>query len=104
MKISLNHPALTKIKNLTRIESSVKPLGNINVFYALYKLGTESQELFAVAVGDDDSLELFTLESHEECVRLYKTVSENEVDTASFFGIADDFIYERRETIYCDIL
>jgi len=82
----------------------MKPLGNIEVFYALYKIDTENSERFAVAVGDDDSLELFTLTSPDDSVRLYKTVSENEVDTASFFGIADDFMYEKRTTIYCDTL
>ena len=104
MKITLTHPSLSKIKNLTRIESSVKTLGNIEVFYALYKIDEERREFFAVGIGEDDSLELFTLDSHEDGIRLYKSVSENEVDTVSFFDIADDFMYEKRETIYCDSL
>ena len=104
MKIKLNHSFLCKLKSLTRIEYAEKPLGNIDTFYALYKAETDAGEVYAVAVGEEDSASAITLDSRRDGIELYKTVSENEVGEVSFFDVADDFFYERKpKTIYCDV-
>jgi len=104
MKIRLNHSFLDKLKSLTRIAHTEKPLGNIEVFYALYKAETDTGEIYAVAVGEDGNLSAVTLDSKKDGIELYETVSENEVGEVSFFDVADDFFYERKQTTtYCDI-
>ena len=99
MKIKLNHSCLGRIKNLKRIEYSENRLGNIDVFYALYKAETDSGELYAVGVSEEDSLSAVTLISEEDSIRLYKTVSENGVGEVSFFDVADDFLYEKQYVV-----
>ena len=84
------------IKEIRRLECSENRIGNIDVFYALYKVETDEGEVYAVAVGEDDSISAVTLRSRDDGIRLYRTVSENDVGEVSFFDIADDFLYEKQ--------
>ena len=95
MKIKLNQSCLCRIRNLTRIQHSESRIGNINVFYALYKVETDEGEAYAVAVSEDNAFSVIALESESDGVTLYKRVSENDVGEVTFFDVADDFLYEK---------
>ena len=99
MKIKLNSFHLCGIKDVKRIESLESRVGNIDVFYAIYKADTDAGEIYAVAVGEGDSLSAVTLESEADAVGLYKTVSENEVGEVTFFDVYDDFLYEKQHFV-----
>ena len=91
-----------KIKKLKRLEYAKNTLGNIEVFYALYRGKTDFGEIFAVAVGEAESISVVTFDDEKDGRELYRTVSENDVGEVSFCDVADDFMYERKETICCD--
>jgi len=99
MKFKSNYSCLGNIKNLKRIEYKEKCVGNIDVFYALYKVETDTGELYAVAVGEDGSLSAISLGPENDSIGLYKTAYENEVGEVTFFDVADDLLYEKQHIV-----
>ena len=93
MKFTYKSGALSQVRGITRLCCTVKDVGNLSVFYGLYEIELDSRKIFAVSVSDSSEFRLCTLEDKGTISELYKLISENGVDTASFDGVLDDFIY-----------
>ena len=93
MRFTYKNGKLSQVRGITRLKSTSKNIGNVSVFYGLYEIELDSRRVFAVSVADDDVFRLSTGEKSSEIFELYQLVSENEVDTVSFDGVVDDFMY-----------
>ena len=93
MRFIYKSGALSQVKGITRLRGTVKDVGNVSVFYGLYEIELDGRKLFAVSVSDSYEFHLCTLENEDAVREAYGLISENGVDTASFEGVLDDFMY-----------
>ena len=93
MRFSYKCGALSLIKEIKRLRSTAKDVGNISVFYGLYEIETDGRRLFAVSVSDSSDFRLCTFEKESTVNEVYELISENGIDTASFDGVLDDYMY-----------
>ncbi len=93
MRFSYKCGALSLIKEIKRLRSTAKDVGSISVFYGLYEIETDGRRLFAVSASDSSVFRLSTFENESTVHEFYELISENRVDTASFDGVLDDYMY-----------
>ncbi len=93
MKFIYSSGVLSQIRGITRLKSVARDVGGISVLYGLYEIELDSRRLFAVSVSDISRFSLCTLEKITAAHDIFNLISENQVDTASFDGVIDDFLY-----------
>lgn len=65
----------------------------LDIYYGLYELKAGVAKRYLIIVSDSDEMVCQDFASLQTAEKFYILVSENEVDTASFDGIARDFLY-----------
>lgn len=76
-----------------RLDRRLYTVGNLRLIAGLYMIKLDDGVEFIVALSDGDEVVYRVLNSHGDAIRLFETLYEAEVDTASFDGIADDLLY-----------
>ena len=76
----------------TKAINTKEPFGG-HCLYGLYEIVLDNRRIFAVSASDSSEFRLSTVEDAESVFELYELISENGVDTASFDGVLDDYLY-----------
>ena len=74
------------------------------IVYSMYVYPTRDSSLsYAVTVSDEqENFAVRCVTDYSDALSLFYLVSENEIDVCSLDEVANDYFYERKNTIYSD--
>lgn len=93
MTVDLDKSLLLTADSAVRLREKSVRIEELDLYYGLYELKGVGFLRYLVVTADGDEMVCRDFEARETAEKFYDLVSENEVDTASFDGIAHDFLF-----------
>lgn len=91
--------SLKNEKEVELLRDKSANIDGLQIRYALYKISAKAKPVYTVIAYDAEDTSYVVFKSLILAEEFYELVSDNEVDTASFDGIAADFLYERGNAV-----